>query len=810
MSFLALSLVLIAVLSLLLALSKPHRFRHSGWLAAIAPAAITVWLLAQAPAIAAGTTYSENYVWVPALGLNLTFVLDGLGLLFGLIVAGIGAAVALYTGYYFEGDARQGRFFSLLFLFMASMLGLVWSDNLLALFVFWEGTSITSYLLIAFDTESKAAREGARRALIVTALGGLALLAGLVLLGFAAGTFTISAILREGAHGALTRNAYYLPALALILLGAFTKSAQFPFHFWLPGAMAAPTPASAYLHSATMVKAGVFLLARLHPALSGTMAWNATLVVTGGITLLLGAITALRYTDLKATLAFATVSQLGLFVLLLGLPVEGAALAVATGILAHALYKGPLFLAAGIIDHATGERERSRLAALTRPLPLVAATVGLAALSMAGVPPFLGFIAKEALLESALEVGHAVSTQAQWIVVAAVIVAAAFTAGIAFALFADPFLRRKATAEPEARVHHKPGFGFVLPGLALATLGLLLVFALKPLSAYVIAPAASAISGESVATELRLWHGFTPALALSLLALVLGAVVYWQRARLYDLLNRIPTSLSGVSAFNAANAAIYAFARWTTDAVQGGTMASQVSVTLLAAAGVAAVALSRTSWRLETLFDRSDWPYLPEVIVAVMAAVAAIVTVRSRSRLGAIISLGVVGVAVTLYFIFFSAPDLALTQLLIEVLTVVLLVLVFFRVGPDALPPVRRRTDLFHIVVAVAMGVFGFSLVLINTMVQAGAPISPYFERFSVPAAHGGNIVNVILVDFRGYDTLGEITVLGIAAIGAVALLRAPRMTALRNRLLRRSARISEAPTPARGDAVPGVTVHTE
>ena len=357
------SLLLLALFSPISWFVRPHRFRRFGWLAAIPPALITVMLLGQMGEVSHGVYIEEIYLWSPQLGLELSFRLDGLALMFGLIIAGIGAAVALYTGYYLEANHRQGYFYSLLFLFMASMLGIVWSDNLLTMFVFWEGTSITSYLLIGFNDDDKKARDGSRRAFLVTGLGGLAMLLGIIILGTTAGTYTISEIV---AANDLVDKPLYPIVLILILLGAFTKSAQFPFQFWLPGAMAAPTPASAYLHSATMVKAGIYLLARLHPAFSDSPLWFWSLLVIGAMTMLLGAISALRYFDMKALLAYATVSQLGILIMLLAFRSTEAYIAVAVGILAHALYKGPLFLIAGIVDHATGTRDLRRLGGLTR------------------------------------------------------------------------------------------------------------------------------------------------------------------------------------------------------------------------------------------------------------------------------------------------------------------------------------------------------------------------------------------------------------------------------------------------------------
>jgi multicomponent Na+:H+ antiporter subunit A len=797
----ALSLALLFASGLLLFFVKPHRWRHAGWVAAIPPALITGWQLAQMVSVSTGTIQSETYAWVPSIGLEIALRLDGLALLFGLVVTGMGAFVALYTGYYFEDDERQGQFYFLLFAFMASMLGLVWSDNLLALFCFWEGTSITSYLMIAFKTTSKSAREGGRRAFIVTGLGGLAMLGGFILLGMATGSYSISGMVAAVATTPLAEHPLYGWALALVLLGAFTKSAQFPFHFWLPGAMAAPTPASAYLHSATMVKAGIFLLARLHPALGGTPEWVWTVTTIGAITMLLGAVTALRYRDLKAILAYATVSQLGMLTMLLGMSVKYAPTAVALGILAHSLYKGPLFLAAGIVDHATGVRDIRRLFALARPMPTTAAAVVLAAYSMAGIPVSLGFLAKEYALGAGEQAGELWAAATGWSIMLAIAVTGAFFFAIAVTVAWDLFFRKAPATQAKsgagsqhhdgeygpAVVHHAPSLSFVLPALLPAALAVVLPFLAGPMNHLLIEPAATAIWSGGAGVEVVLWHGVTIPLLLSLSALVVGYLLFTQRARFEPLFAHVPAWLSGTVAFAWLNDATYGVARWTTRTVMGGTLAAQVSVTLLAASLVAISAfVTSADWAAVVALPSSGPSPLYEALLALLAIIAAVIAVRSRKRLSAIIALGVVGWTVTLYFIVFSAPDLALTQLLIETLTVVLLVLVFFRVGPDRLPPPARRTKIYRWFVSLAAGLFGFTMVLYLATVQYGESIAPYFTQFSVPVGQGGNVVNVILVDFRGYDTMGEVTVLVIAALGGLALWNAPRMSALRDRYLRR------------------------
>ena len=779
---LAASLCLVLISGVILYLLRPERRAWAGWLAALPPLAVTLWqLFASASAlgwggaigsgpavgIAKGAILAEQYSWIESLGLSLSFRLDGLSLLFGLIISGIGAAVALYTHEYLENDKRQGYFYLCLFSFMASMLGLVWADNLLTLFVFWEGTSITSYLLIGYHHESAAARGGARNAFIVTAGGGLALLAGLILLGQASGSYTISEIVsRPG----LTDLPLYPAILVLILLGAFTKSAQFPFHWWLPGAMAAPTPASAYLHSATMVKAGIYLLARLHPALSDHPLWLWSLLTFGGITMLLGAVVAVRHWDMKALLAYATVSQLGVLTTLLAFRSEAAMLAVVVGILAHALYKGPLFLVAGIVDHAAGTRSLRRLAGLRHSLPVTSAVAVLAAASMAGFPPLFGFVAKEALLETFLETAEH-SAAVGWLAFGAATIAGAFFVTYSLTLLWEAFLRPGKTT-----IHHRPSASFVAAPLILVVCGTAAPFALSPLTNF-ITLAAEAISGEAVHKPAALWHGFTPMLLTSLLAIAAGVVLFLNRSRLRRILHGLPRRLRGVVIFQRFLDGIYALSQVTARLSQGYTLATQSAIVLLAAFIPVAVAVRHIP--LDDLMpDTSVLPGAPETILVLMTVVSAYVTMRVRTSLGAIISLGVVGVTVTLFYVFFSAPDLALTQLLIEVLTVVLLVLVFTKLPPDTRPPMQRLKQVRNVLVALAAGAFGFILVLFNSSeaMQAAQSISGYFLQNAVPEGHGANVVNVILVDFRGFDTMGEITVLALAALGGYALLNAPRV----------------------------------
>lgn len=778
MPALALSLIVLFAAAPIFWLIKPHRSLAFAWLAALPPAAVTVWQVLQLPAIAQGDILVEQYAWAPTLGLEIALRLDGLAVFFGLVITGIGTCIAFYTAYYFEGDKRQGFFYLVLYGFMASMLGLVWADDLLTLFVFWEGTSITSYLLIAFKTDNKSATDGARRALIVTTAGGLAMLAGMVILGLHVGSFNISEILATPGIA----NAPITPiALSLLFLGAFTKSAQFPFQFWLPGAMAAPTPASAYLHSATMVKAGVFLLARLHPAFSELDMWFWTLFLVGGFTMVLGGVSSIRYTDMKALLAYATVAVLGTLVMLLAFREDYAYEAFVVTVMAHALYKAPLFLSAGIVDHAMGTRDLRKLAGLARVMPVVMVTVLLAALSMSGVIPTLGFLAKELMLENGYQLFEHGEQFVGGLMYGAAALAALFMVGSIITLIWEGFFRRQPNEEG-AHLHHAPSFGFIAPALLLTILGAVGALFISTYENLLFAPAIASISGEPVELHFKLWYGFTPVFLTSLGILALGFVVFAARRLLRRGFAAVPERLSSLVIYDSIIDAIYHFAYRLTVLIQGSPMAPQASVTLLAGVLVALYAILFSTASTSVILDSLEIPGIAEWLIFVLAIFGALATVRARSRLSAIISLGVVGVTVTLFFVLFGAPDLALTQLLIEVLSVILLVLVFFRVRPDPTVNIDKRR-FFRGFVAIAMGFFGFAVVMINHVTQVGESISPYFLEKSYAIGRGTNVVNVILVDIRGYDTMGEITVLGIAALGGYALLRSPQIQSLRRRI---------------------------
>jgi multicomponent Na+:H+ antiporter subunit A len=716
----------------------------------LGPAALFVFALVWAGDVAAGRELEWAHAWVPGAGVQLAFRLDALGLLFALIVTGTGALVVRYAFDYLGGDPGLARFQALLLAFMASMLGVIAADDVVALFVFWELTSVTSFFLIGFRNEQPDARAGALQALLVTSLGGLALLAGLLLLRSAAGTASLAGIVESGAR--LEASALTPAAVVLVLVGAFTKSAQIPFSSWLPRAMTAPTPASAYLHAATMVKAGVYLVARLAPALAVSAAWGPALVAFGGATFLVGALRAFRETALKRVLAQSTVSALGLLVFLVGVGTPEAAIAAVVFLLAHAAYKGTLFLVAGVVDHEAGLTELSRMGGLARSMPLTAAAAAIGAASMAGLPPTLGFSGKEASLAGA-------ASAAPW-ATAAVVLGGGLMLAIGLRAGVLPFVGRRSGDRPRGH-DGPPGLWGVPLVLAIAGVGLALVPGLPAL----LAGAAEAIAGSPVDLHLALFPPPGHALVLTGATIAVGVVAHVARRRIAG----IPTGLPEASGYGLSLRALDRSAAGLTHLLQTGYLRHYLLVVLAAVLPLGAYAvLSRgpPGVSLPPLDADSH-----EIGLAAIVVLAAITAVRSRSRLGAVVSMGAAGYGVGLIFLWFGAPDLAMTQFVVETLTVILFVLAFRH-----LPPYTRRSSrgvrLRDALLTGAVGAFIAALALAAHLAQVGEKVSAFFLAESQPSAHGRNVVNVILVDFRALDTLGEITVLAVAGVAVFALLK--------------------------------------
>jgi multicomponent Na+:H+ antiporter subunit A len=726
---------------------------------ALLPLSLMIWLLGQWPTIAAGEALLLERAWVPGLDITLSFLLDGLAWLFAMLITGIGILVLVYTGDYLRDHRDLPRFLVVITAFMMSMLGLVLADNLVTLFVFWELTSITSFLLIGFNHADLSARKAAQQGLYVTAGGGLALLAGFVMLVQAGDSWSLAELTERG--DMLRDHDLYLPLLFCLLIGAFTKSAQFPFHFWLPNAMAAPTPVSAYLHSATMVKAGIYLLARLHPALGGTDSWTLTLSLVGAFTMATGAFLAIQHTNVKKLLAYSTVMALGTLTLLLGLGTPGALVAFVAFLLAHSLYKGALFMVAGILDHETGTKDITHMGGLRHVMPRTAAVAAVAALSLAGMPPLLGFVGKELMLESALA-----AERYRLLIIGLAFVAAFLTLAVAAIVVLRPFFGpvRKTPRAP----HEAPPGMLVGPAL-LAGLSLLLGLMPGRLDSFV-ATTVSGLGAVEHEVHLALWHGINLPLVLSLASLALGLAVWrrWDRlrahlARLRPLMARGPEA-----GYEALMAGMVTAAEWQTRMLQNGHMRNYLVVTLLTLLGLVGHALFfRHALSLDVPLDL----YLHEAMVAGLMVAGAVAACVMRSRLAAVAAVGIMGFSIALTFVLFSAPDLAITQLLVETLTVILLVLVLFRLPRFATlsTPTERVRDL------IVAGLSGILITLLMLSVLAGERlprISDYLVANSQPQGHGHNIVNVILVDFRALDTLGEMFVLALAAIGVLAMLR--------------------------------------
>jgi multicomponent Na+:H+ antiporter subunit A len=735
---------------------------RSGWLIALLPLGWLVYFLTKAPLILThGQVIEERYAWVPSLGVDLAFRLDGLALLFALLVTGIGALVIIYGSGYLAGHLYQGRFFVIITLFMVSMLGIVLSDHLVLLFVFWELTSITSFLLIGFDHQRHTSRAAAWQALLVTAGGGLALLAGLVLLSQVAGSGMVSVINQSG--GLIRSSPLYTGALLLILIGAFTKSAQFPFHFWLPNAMAAPTPVSAYLHSATMVKAGVFLLARLTPALAGTPLWSTLVGGVGFLTMLTGALLAVGQRDLKRLLAYTTVGALGTMTLLLGLGTDMAVKGAVLYILAHAFYKGALFLVAGAVDHSAGSRDIERLGGLAPILPWITLAAALAGISMAGLPPALGFIAKEVFYE-ALAGGTGLSG----LLLGGAILAGALTFVVAGLVAVGPFWKHPRDLPHEP---HAVSIAFWLGPLVLSALGFLGGLFPDLFATSLVQSAAQSVLQHSLKVKLALWHGLTPVLGLSLLTLLLGGLGWagyrwlWQGGRLWQALAPIGPARMYEHLFHGMRR----FAAWQTRLIQNGYLRFYVMTVILTTVVLTGYTLlSRLTW-----LGVGGWGevrFYEVVIVALMIA-AAVVIPRLRSRLATVATMGMIGYGLVAVYLIYSAPDLAMVQFAIETLVVILFVLVVYRL-PKFTRLAPSPTRFLDLLVAIGGGFLMTAMVLIVTARPLVPHISDYFAQNSLPLANGRNVVNVILVDFRGLDTLGEITVLALAGVGVYALVR--------------------------------------
>ncbi|MBS9525195.1 putative monovalent cation/H+ antiporter subunit A [Litoribacter alkaliphilus] len=726
------------------------------------PVILFIYFLSFIPGVANGETYHFTYNWVPQLGINFDFHLDGLSLLFTLLITGIGSLVFIYTSAYLKGHVYLDRFYGYLAMFMSSMLGLVLSDNIITLFIFWELTSISSFFLIGFNNDSEASRKSSLLALGITGFGGLFLLAGMILLGYVTGSYSIVELM--GQTELIHNHPYFVLILFLVFMGAFTKSAQFPFHFWLPGAMKAPTPVSTYLHSATMVKAGIYLLARFTPVLGNHEYWNTTLIIIGGVTMLYAAIHAVFRLDLKGILAYSTISALGVLVFLIGLGTDDALLAASVFILVHALYKATLFLVTGIIDHETGTRDVSQLSGLNKVMLPVGIAAILAAISNAGIPPSFGFLGKDLIYEATLHYGDwAIVLTVAAVLTNICLLFAGFLAGI------KPFLGKLPQKYEKL---HLPSPLMYVPPMILAGLGI--VFGVLPMiiDSPLIKPVAAAILNTSPDFHLALWHGWSVVLLLSTITIGGGLGLYFILKPSEGLLAKATRfePISPMSIILRCTRIFESTAKGVTNVLQNGYLRYYV-ISILTFLSVLLAYKIFKGIDLYVNFGKLTEITLYEAIVLAIMAVSIVFTVFTRSRLVAVAAMGIIGYSICLIFLFYSAPDLAMTQFSIDTLTVILFVLVLYN-----LPKYLKLSDTGSRVRDGMLALIFGGLISLLTLEVLNEPlereISAYYAENAYTLAKGKNVVNVILVDFRGADTMVEIIVLSIAAIGVFSLLK--------------------------------------
>ncbi|MDR4887692.1 Na+/H+ antiporter subunit A [Fredinandcohnia sp. QZ13] len=763
---------------------------HTGWFVLLVPLLIFSYLITFIPTIANGNTIISSIPWMPSYDINFTTYIDGLGLIFGLLITGIGALVILYSIFYLSKEREElHNFYVYLLMFMGAMLGLVFSDNVFVLYVFWEMTSVSSFLLIAYWYEREKSRYGAQKSMLITIFGGLAMLAGLVMIARSSGTYSIREMLQN--VDAITTSNLFIPAMVLILLGAFTKSAQFPFSIWLPDAMEAPTPISAYLHSATMVKAGIYLVARLTPIFGGSTVWFWLVTGVGLVTLLYGSVNAVRQTDLKALLAYSTISQLGLIMSLLGLGsaamyfglgdetvIYGTAIFAAIfHLVNHSTFKGSLFMVVGIIDHETGTRDIRRLGGLIHLMPISFTLTVIGGFSMAGLPPFNGFLSKEmffAAVNNAAKMDFFHMGTIGVLIPIIAWIASVFTFIYCMILVFKTF-RGKYKLDNDRVVHEAP-LGMLISPIILGSLVIVGFFFPNLLSKYLLKPALTSVlpvlsEAEVVEHKIKAWHGFlSPELWMTIGVVVLGAILYLNLRKWYKVYNSYPQSLT----FNNLYNLVLEKMEQISGSITNFYMTGYIRDYLVYIIGFLILVVGGSIWLLDGVsFDSSnDAPAtFFEIAVMIVAVVSAGTVLFSKSRITSIVAVGALGFFVSLFFVLFRAPDLALTQLVVETVTTALFLLCFYH-----LPQLRKEISripfkLTNAIISIGAGAVVTIVALSVNGNRLFDSISSYYEN-AYELAGAKNIVNAILVDFRGIDTMLEILVLSIAGLGVYSLIK--------------------------------------
>ncbi|ROS78041.1 multisubunit sodium/proton antiporter MrpA subunit /multisubunit sodium/proton antiporter MrpB subunit [Curtobacterium sp. PhB130] len=753
-------LVAFAVIALVVPALTPLLGRRVFYVAALAPAAAAVLTLAQTDRALHGGV-SESFTWIPQLDLSIAFRVDALSWVLALVVSVVGALVLVYCASYFGPDEPGlGRFAGVLTAFAGSMYGLVIADDVIVLFVLWEATTVFSYLLIGHDAAKRASRAAAMQALVVTTAGGLAMLAGLVMLSVTAGTTRLSAIIADAPTGTIVTV-----SVVLILAGALTKSAIVPFHFWLPAAMAAPTPVSAYLHAAAMVKAGIYLVARLAPAFALLEGWRETITVLGVLGMVIGGYRALRQNDLKLLLAYGTVAQLGFLVLAAGWGTPAIALGGVALLVAHATFKSTLFLVVGTIDHVTGTRDLGALSGLGRKMPWLTTVAVLALVSMAGIPPTIGFVAKEAVLTGFIEALHGPGSGWAWFALVGITVGSILTVAYSLRFLWGAFGTKPGVEPTEPHALHGLGVVPSILGLAGLALGLF-----TPVVAHGIEPAATAasMSGAEAVPHLALWHGLEPALGISAITLLGGLALFAARSRVEALQHRLAGFPSAANTYRHVMRGLDRGATAITAGLQRGSLPYYLTVILsVFVAGALANLVLGGPWQFSIRFADS-WGQIPVVLVM---SVAAIAVTTAKTRFAAAVLVGVTGYGMSVLFVLHGAVDLALTQLVVETVTLIAFVLVLRRLPPRIATANPSRFRLLRALFAALAGVTLAIVVIVAASARTAEPIWPDIPALTSSFGHGLNVVNVALVDLRGWDTLGELTVVVAAATGVASLI---------------------------------------
>jgi multicomponent Na+:H+ antiporter subunit A len=774
-------------------LYKYFRQIHTGWFVLALPILLFTYLIQYLPTTSKGESVIASVNWIPSLNIHYTVYVDGLGLLFALLITGIGALVVLYSIYYLSKKTEAlNNFYVYLLLFMGAMLGVVLSDNLIVLYVFWELTSLSSFLLIAYWYQREKSVYGAQKSMLITVFGGFAMLAGFVLLYIMTGTFSIREIIAQ--VDVIATNALFLPAMLLVLLGAFTKSAQFPFHIWLPDAMEAPTPVSAYLHSATMVKAGIYLVARFSPIFAGQAEWFWIISGFGIVTLFWGSFSAVKQTDLKAILAFSTVSQLGMIMSLLGLGsaavyygygsdqgefYTAATLAAIFHLINHATFKGCLFMVAGIVDHETGTRDIRRLGGLMTLMPISFTLTVIGSFSMAGLPPFNGFLSKELFFTGVLRaIQLDIFNVETWGILFPILawIGSVFTFIYSMILVFRTFTGKYKPEKLDKKPHEAP-LGMLISPMILASLVIIFGFFPNILSYTLIEPAMASISpslvtaGDQFVVHISFWHGWNPELMMSIGVVTVGTLLFLGLHKWVGIYDLFPKKLALNHLYDQGLVSLES----VSDRITRSHMTGFVRDYLVYIFVFFIVVLGSALYLLDAFtFDVSNTADIRfyEIILSIVMVVAAIGVLLTTSRLTAIISVGVVGYVLALFFVIFRAPDLALTQLVVETVSVALFLLCFYHLPKLKKEISRVRFKMTNLLVSLGVGIIVTLLALSAHSTKLFPSISDFYMKYSYVKAGGKNMVNVILVDFRGFDTLLEILVLGIAALGVYSLIK--------------------------------------